>query len=136
MTEDQPIRLVPDDVPITGRLVDLEGRPVAGASIRVDSLWTPEGPAAVDRWLKALESGPVDGERPRSHYFPISEKCPGIEAPVAAARATTDADGRFRLSGLGRDRMAILDITGPSIAMRRIQVVTRKMAERPGSSSR
>jgi beta-lactamase regulating signal transducer with metallopeptidase domain/protocatechuate 3,4-dioxygenase beta subunit len=132
VTENQPIRLVPDDVPITGRLVDLEGRPVAGASIRVDSLWTPEGPAAVDRWLKALESGPVEGERPRSHYFPISEKCPGIEAPVAAARATTDADGRFRLSGLGRDRMAILDITSPSIAMRRIQVVTRKMASVQG----
>ena len=30
VTEDQPIRLVRDDVPITGRLVDLEGRPVAG----------------------------------------------------------------------------------------------------------
>jgi beta-lactamase regulating signal transducer with metallopeptidase domain/protocatechuate 3,4-dioxygenase beta subunit len=128
VTEDQPIRLVPDDVPITGRLVDLEGRPVAGASIRVDSLWTPEGPAAIERWLKALESEPVDGERPRSHYFPISQKCPGIEAPVAAARTKTDADGRFGLSGLGRDRMAILDITGPSIAMKRVQVVTRAMA--------
>ena len=31
------------------------------------------------------------------------------------------------LSGLGRDRMAILEITGPTIAMRRVQVVTRKM---------
>ena len=132
LTEDQPIRLVPDDVPITGRLVDLEGRPVAGASVRVDSLWTAASAAAVDGWLKALESGPVDGDRPRSHYFPISQECPGIEAPVAAARATTDSDGRFRLSGLGRDRMAILDITGPSIAMRRIQVVTRKMANVQG----
>ncbi len=132
VTEDQAIRLVPDDVPITGRLVDLEGRPVAGASIRVDSLWAADGPAAVDKWLKALESGPVDDERPRSHYFPISGKCPGTEAPVAAARATTDADGRFRLSGLGRDRMAILDITGPTIAMRRVQVVTRKMANVQG----
>jgi protocatechuate 3,4-dioxygenase beta subunit len=132
LTEDEPIRLVRDDVPITGRLVDLEGRPVAGASIRVDSLWAAENPAAVDKWLKALESGPVDGEQPPSHYFPISEKCPGIEAPVAAARATTDADGRFRLSGLGRDRLAILDITGPSIAMRRVQVVTRTMASVKG----
>ncbi len=131
VTEDQPIRLVPDDVPITGRLVDLEGRPVE-ASIRVVSLWAAEGQAAVDKWLKALESGPVDGDRPRSHYFPISQECPGIEAPVAAARATTDADGRFRLSGLGRDRMAILDITGPAIAMRRVQVVTRKMANVQG----
>ncbi len=132
VTEDQPIRLVPDDVPITGRVVDLEGRPVAGVSIRVDSLWAAEGPAAVDTWLKALESGPVDGDRPRSHYFPISQECPGNEAPVAAARATTDAEGRFRLSGLGRDRMAILDINGPTIAMRRVQVVTRKMANVQG----
>jgi beta-lactamase regulating signal transducer with metallopeptidase domain/protocatechuate 3,4-dioxygenase beta subunit len=132
VTEDQPIRLVRDDVPISGRLVDLEGRPVAAASVRVDSLWAGESPAAIDRWLKALDSGPVDGERPPSHYFPISQECPGTEAPVAAARATTDADGRFRLSGLGRDRMAILDITGPTIAMRRVQVVTRKMANVQG----
>jgi beta-lactamase regulating signal transducer with metallopeptidase domain/protocatechuate 3,4-dioxygenase beta subunit len=132
LTEDQPISLVRDDVPITGRLLDLEGRPVAGASIRVDSLWTAENPGAVDKWLKDLESGPVDGEQPRSHYFPISEQCPGIEAPVAAARATTDADGRFRLTGLGRDRLAILDITGPSIALRRVQVVTRTMASVKG----
>jgi beta-lactamase regulating signal transducer with metallopeptidase domain/protocatechuate 3,4-dioxygenase beta subunit len=132
VTEDQPIRLVRDDVPISGRLVDLEGRPVAGASIRVDSLWTAESAAAVDRWLKTLDSAPVEGERPQSHYFPITERCPAIEASLAAARATTDADGRFRLSGLGRDRLAILDITGPSIAMRRIQVVTRKMANVQG----
>ena len=40
---------------------------------------------------------------------------------------TTDADGRFRLTGLGRDRQATLAISGPTIAFRGYQVVTRRM---------
>ena len=32
VTEDKPIPLVRDDVPITGRVVDLEGRPVSGGN--------------------------------------------------------------------------------------------------------
>src|SRR5262249_4297040 len=92
VTEDRPIRLVRDGVPIAGRVVDLEGRPVAGASVRVESLWTAEGPQAIARWLEALARGPVDGgERPRSHYFPISEMLAAIEEPAASIRATTDA---------------------------------------------
>ena len=35
VTEEMPLRLVRDDSPINGRLVDLEGRPVAGATVRV-----------------------------------------------------------------------------------------------------
>jgi RNA polymerase sigma factor (sigma-70 family) len=127
VTEDMPIQLVPDDVPITGRLVDLEGRPISGASIRVDSLWVPESHEAIDRWRATVERDPVTVDRPRSHYFPIREKLAGGEPAIASARSTTDAEGRFRLSGLGRDRLAILEITGPTIATRRAQVVTRRM---------
>ena len=41
--------------------------------------------------------------------------------------ATTDAEGRFELRGLGRDRMAVLRIVGPQIAVAVLQVVTRPM---------
>ena len=43
------------------------------------------------------------------------------------APATTDLDGRFRFTGLGRDRLATLDLSGPTIAFRRFQIVTRPM---------
>ena len=96
VTEDKPLRLVRDDVPITGRVVDLEGRAVREASIRV-------------------------------HMVELTKtQLPGCE-PAVSNTATTDRDGRFRLTGVGRDRLAILDIRGPSIAFRRVQVMTRQM---------
>ena len=49
------IRLVKDDVPIRGRLIDLQGRPVVGATIQlVGILWHPSG--NLDEWLKALKT--------------------------------------------------------------------------------
>ena len=41
--KDQPIRLRPGDLPINGRLIDLEGRPVAGAKVRLRQIWVPMG---------------------------------------------------------------------------------------------
>ena len=109
VTEAEPIRLVPDDVPIIGRIVDLEGRPVAGVTVRVDTLWGAESPEAIDRWQQTVAQSPTAGERPRSHYFPIQSQLPGIE-PAVSTTVTTDANGRFRMIGLGRDRLAVLDL--------------------------
>ena len=46
----------------------------------------------------------------------------------------TDADGRFRITGLGRERLVELRIEGPTIATVEMQVVTRAMPTltRPG----
>jgi len=126
VTEDKPLRLVRDDVPITGRVVDLEGRPVSGATIRINMLNCPRSTEEVDRWLTEAAKEPAGGAQPQPNYFPTKEQCPGCELAISAP-ATTDLDGRFRLTGLGRDRMATLDISGPSIAFRRVQVVTRPM---------
>src|SRR5581483_7395772 len=42
--ENQEIRLARDDVPVHGRLLDLQGQPVAGATIRVFTLQaSPDG---------------------------------------------------------------------------------------------
>ena len=43
--------------------------------------------------------------------------------------AVTDADGRFRLEGLGRERLARLTIRGPAVAEKSIVVMTRKAAD-------
>ena len=46
----------PADVPITGRIVDLEGRPVAGVSVKVDGC---QGPKTGDLtpWIEAVKKG-------------------------------------------------------------------------------
>ena len=50
------LQLVADDVPVSGRIIDLEGRPVAGVTVKVIDVRVP-AKASLDRWLKALEGG-------------------------------------------------------------------------------
>jgi beta-lactamase regulating signal transducer with metallopeptidase domain/protocatechuate 3,4-dioxygenase beta subunit len=134
VTEDKPIQLVRDDVPITGRVVDLEGRPVSGATVQLHSLVCAQSTEDVDRWLAEAANEPAGGTRPQRRTFPRKSGLAGCE-PAAPAPAMTNRDGRFRLTGLGRDRLADVDITGPSIAFRRFQIVTRpiKRVENKGA---
>ena len=123
------LTLARDDVPVRGRLVDLEGRPVGGATVGVHLLYQSEGPDAIDRWLETLKAGKTSADdRPRSHYFPIANMraLPASE-PSLPKPVVTDVDGLFVIRGLGRDRLAELEVSGPSVAFRRVQVVTRTM---------
>jgi hypothetical protein len=115
--EELTLRLPRDDVPISGRIVDLQGRPVAGATAEVLEIQCPAG-ASLDGWLKALEH-PQDSHPPRYKLLPVSVSLP-IISPV-----TTGADGRFRIAGVGRERIAILEIQGPTIETIYVEVRTR-----------
>ena len=44
-----------------------------------------------------------------------------------AADATTDANGRFVMTGFGRDRLVSLWLNGPGVALQEIQVQTRRL---------
>ncbi len=94
-TGDVELRLVRDDVPIEGRLINLEGRPIPGVEVRTLLVEDPKN--------KECIFGAPSG------YFQA---------------ATTDADGRFRLAGIGRDRRAVLGIAGLGIQRDGLQVVT------------
>jgi len=78
--------LVPDDVPIRGRILDSQGRPQAGVTvyareIRQDGQPSYSGPT----WLGK------DGTW------------------------TTDAQGRFEIRGVGRDRVVVLEFRSPTL---------------------
>ena len=108
------IRLRPGDLPITGRLVDLEGRPVAGAKVELDQIWIPSPDAP---------PGAISESRPWS-----LEKRLGVGALALLPGGTkTDADGRFRIEGLGLDTLTELTISGPMVALRKVKVLTRPM---------
>ena len=108
----RPVVTLPaDDVPILGRVVDLEGRPVAGASLRVRGLY-----ARPDEGEPAPGAGRFDADARRQV---------GAVDLLFPTPATTDADGRFRLDGLGRDRLATVEINGPTIALRTASIATR-----------
>jgi RNA polymerase sigma factor (sigma-70 family) len=136
------LHLVKDDVPIEGRILDLEGRPVAGATVRVARLSaTPD--ENLDVFLKAWKFGPVEalaGAGAAQVPIPIM---PGGAKPKEIARpqwrtwwgywewnpikpVTTDKDGKFRLTGIGRERFVELAVSGPTIQQTVVKVVTRK----------
>jgi RNA polymerase sigma factor (sigma-70 family) len=114
------LRLVPD-LPIAGRVIDLQGKPVAGATVAVDNIHT--GPlGAFDELLKnwkksAREQGETADKLDRSLW--------NRGALGKAFHATTATDGTFTLAGFGKDRVVTLLVTGSGIADTYAAVATR-----------
>jgi hypothetical protein len=94
------LRLVKDDVPIEARILDLEGRPISG--VRVHVVRVKRGD--LDAWMKVI----------LAYTSPIP-KGTSLEILGASASAITGKDGRFRLTGIGRERGVELRIQGPGI---------------------
>jgi RNA polymerase sigma factor (sigma-70 family) len=114
------LRLTADE-PIRGKVVNLEGKPVAGVSVRVARLFQPRNEKTLDAWLKhAPTAKPGDPDLEGLWGWPKHE--PGRLAP-----ATTGRDGTFEIRGAGRDRVAVLRISGPTTAVHEWNVVTRKV---------
>jgi RNA polymerase sigma factor (sigma-70 family) len=119
------LRLAPDDVPISGRIIDLQGRPVAGATVTVLSVRATSS-GRLDDYLKVLQE--------RNEVFNLGYPFQSMDdqpEPPVIPPARTDADGRFRIAGIGRDRVAKLQIEGPTIETRRVMARTR-----PGATLR
>ena len=114
------LRLVEDSVPIVGRILDLQGRPVAGAKV-TRSVIKVEGPGGIDPYLKLIRDDPMQAS---NHNFARSYWA-GLGLPGQPASVATDADGRFRLAGIGRDRLVDLTVEGPTIQSATITAMTR-----------
>ncbi len=114
---DQPtvdIALRPEQI-IQGRLFDLHGRPAGGVRVSVDAMGhSRRGPDARPDLLddSSLQVG-NDGNA----------------LPAWPSPATTDADGRFTVRGVGRDLRIILMADDPRFARQRIVIDTGGAAE-------
>jgi RNA polymerase sigma factor (sigma-70 family) len=111
--EDLLVRLVADR-PIEGRIVDAQGRPIAGVKVKAHNVWASpkEDLASFIENVKSRGESPWEGARP-------------LKLVVYDAAATTDADGRFRLEGVGQERVAGLTISGPTIVTEDVYAMTR-----------
>ncbi len=114
------LRLSPDDLPILGRVVDLEGRPIAGASIRTTTAWVPPGDD-LSAW--------IEGARDRGDSVWV-----GLDQTPLELAAATGPDGRFRLDGIGRERVVDLLISGPGIATATTFAMTRAVPSFPSEA--
>ncbi|MFI5454407.1 MAG: sigma-70 family RNA polymerase sigma factor [Isosphaerales bacterium] len=100
------LRLVRDDVPIRGRVLDSQGRPVSGVTVRAHEIRVAG--EQVDRDA-LLASGAIDFGQTASQY----------SGPTWLGKQgawTTDGDGRFEVRGVGRDRIVGLEFQSPVLA--------------------
>ena len=113
------VQVRPADVPITGRIVDLEGKPIAGVAVKVSSV---QGASSGDLtpWIEALKRG----EPPWIAYHHIEHSVDILKN--VPREATTDKDGRFRFDGLGAEHVVGLTIQGETVAYTSLDVVSRK----------
>ena len=116
---DVTLGLVRDDLPIEGRVVDLEGRPVPGASVRVAEVWAPTA-GDLAEWSDRVGKSGGDGP-----FGAHNEGFLDWVGDLPAGRTVTGLDGRFRVVGVGRERLAGLVVAGPGIESARVYAMTR-----------
>ncbi len=111
---DQPaadITLNPEQV-IEGRLFDLNGRPAQGVAVSVSS---------IERQVGNDSGRPIVG---RLFEGPVYEWTRVNDMPAWPKPATTDAEGRFTIHGVGRRLKAALSVIDPRFALQNIDVET------------
>lgn len=116
------LRLV-EDFPLEGRFFDAQNNPVAGVKVSVRGV-SSDSAANLTRYIEKLEH---DSATFKSCWGPL---------PGQSAHATTAADGRFRLTGLGRDRLVTLALEGPALLPMKRLVMTRPAATVPAGIMR
>jgi RNA polymerase sigma factor (sigma-70 family) len=109
--KDLTLRLVGDDVPIIGRVLDLEGRPIAGVTVRPVLL-----SAYPNEDLSAWEAAMARAKDINNNEA-IRLPSRGLELFRwrQELAVTTGADGKFHLTGIGRERLVSLWFQGPTI---------------------
>jgi RNA polymerase sigma factor (sigma-70 family) len=116
------LRLAKDDVPVSGRILNLEGKPVPGVTVSVTAIKAPPG-GSLTPWLEAVKTRPsADGIPLDYQYLPMffTEELNRLFPTIR-----TGADGRFTLRGIGRERVVTLVIEGPTIETKEINIMTR-----------
>jgi RNA polymerase sigma factor (sigma-70 family) len=118
---DLTIKLPKDDVPIECRFLNLEGRPVAGITVRCAAVIVTQN-NDLGPWLKDLMENKL---------LPGATN-PGMEIPASqlgiTSTTTSGPDGRVRLTGIGCGRIASVRIDGPGIESRLVWVMTHDHA--------
>jgi hypothetical protein len=127
------LRLVRDDVPIRGRVLTLEGKPVAGVRVSVNDLepynqaqlYAPKK-GDLTPWLDAVKAKRGDPwQLERTYFNELYCRAPGLLFPPVK----TNVDGRFEVRGIGRERLVHLRLEGPMIATQLVNVMTRTSEE-------
>ena len=116
------LQLVPDEVPITGRIINTSGEPVKGARVRVDRV-LHNAENNLDAWEEAAKKEQADFYSLRN-FTPQCDN--GPQLPSVIPDVLTNAEGDFTLRGIGHERIAKLLVSGPGIEASTTQARTRQ----------
>jgi hypothetical protein len=115
------LELVADDAPITGRLMDLEGRPLPDVTVHVVQIdVTPT--QDLSRWLSETQKNPKTAF---GAFYRTFTRWSPASLSMLIPPAKSGPDGRFQLRGVGRERIVSLVIQGARVQTRVVQVMTR-----------
>jgi hypothetical protein len=123
---------------VEGRILDLEGRPIGGASIRVKSIQAPPN-GKLDAWIDEVKRV---GKQPIGLPF---VKLPGpalsgqgaaqsvvanldLKTKPLSTAVTTGPDGRFRIQGLPPDNLVTATITAAGYETSDVYILTRDLS--------
>lgn len=107
-------KLVADDVVVKGRVTDLEGKPVAKATVRITSLAAGDLKRMWERWPRA----------PYQALQLVEKELWRAQTAGLPDSVTADADGKFEITGVGRGRLLGLTIEANGIETAACRVVT------------
>src|SRR5262245_3670147 len=99
------VRLAKDDVPITGRILNLQGQPVVGATVTVCGLFWPVKGNDLSDYVAELREQREGYRAIRAHLTGLEGMYIGRDVGRVIPSAVTNADGRFTLQGVGRERV-------------------------------
>jgi RNA polymerase sigma factor (sigma-70 family) len=116
-TDNLTIQLAKDDMPITGQIITLEGKPVPGACLTVVQI-NASPKEDLGPWLEAVKNKKGETWQIEQQYF--SKWVDGVSPSV-----TTDTEGRFKLTGIGSNRLVTVRLEGPTIATQDLCILSR-----------
>lgn len=124
--DEQVVTLVQEGPPLEGRIIDLEGRPVADARVEVARIWF-DARGDLPGWIAKARNGAAANLWEGLENLRM-ERLASTDRPASIA-AKAGPDGRFRLTGVGRDRIADLFVSGPGHATAQVFVLSRPEPE-------
>lgn len=119
------LHMVKDDVPISGRVINLQGQPVADASVSIRGLFWPHDGEDLTKMLAQVKQTQEGYPSLREHLASLEGTWMGRDIGRVLGAVKTDADGRFTLRGIGRERVVQLRISGPTTAFSDLCAMTR-----------
>jgi RNA polymerase sigma factor (sigma-70 family) len=118
------LRLCKDDVPITGRILDLQGKPIAGVSVSIHGMfWSRK--EDLTAFLADLKEKQEGYPALRKHLVGLEGLWIGRDLGKVFPPVATGADGRFTLRGVGRERLVALRLQGATTALAELFAMTR-----------